>query len=110
MPPKDDPSQPDFTKELRPMMYGFGDAPDPHPASVALVQDLTLSYLHNFLDQVQSTAQSAGSAKVRLEDVMFVLRKDKKKLVRVEELLFMNEELKKARKAFDVDESNVNDE
>jgi len=40
--------------------------------------------------------------KLRTDDLLFLLRKDPKKQARVEELLFMNEELKKARKAFDV--------
>lgn len=35
---------------------------------------------------------------------MHVLRHDTKKLARVEELLFMNEELRRARKAFELDE------
>jgi transcription initiation factor TFIID subunit 13 len=86
------------------MLYGFGDDPNPHPDSLQLVQDLTLSYLSTFLHDCLSVSQQAGSAKVRLEDIMYVLRKDEKKRARVEELLFMNEELKKARRAFEVEE------
>ena len=47
--------------------------------------------------------------KFRTDDILFVLRKDLKKYARVEELLFMNEELKRARKAFDVDEEPESD-
>ena len=86
------------------MMYGFGDDPVPHPDSLQLVEDLTLHYLHQFLNDCLSTSQQAGSAKVRLEDIMFVLRRDEKKTARVEELLYMNEELKKARRAFEVED------
>ena len=39
--------------------------------------------------------------KVQIEDIMFLLRKDPKKYARVKDLLIMNEELKRARKAFD---------
>lgn len=39
-----------------------------------------------------------------MDDLLFLLQHDPKKLARVEELLFMNEELKRARKAFEVDE------
>lgn len=42
--------------------------------------------------------------RVRTDDLLHVLRHDEKKLARVEELLFMNEELKRARKAFDIEE------
>ena len=49
-------------------------------------------------------AQAQPTIKLRTEDLLHVLRHDPKKLARVEELLFMNEELKRARKAFDIDE------
>jgi maltose-binding protein MalE len=35
------------------------------------------------------------------EDIVFLVRKDQRKYARVKDLLTMNEELKKARKAFD---------
>lgn len=43
-------------------------------------------------------------SKLRMEDLLHLLQHDPKKLARVEELLFMNEELKRARKAFEVEE------
>jgi hypothetical protein len=49
-------------------------------------------------------AVPVASVKLRTEDLLHVLRHDPKKLARVEELLFMNEELKRARKAFEIDE------
>lgn len=39
--------------------------------------------------------------RVQIEDLMFLLRKDPRKYARAKDLLIMNEELKKARKAFD---------
>ena len=39
--------------------------------------------------------------RVSVEDIIFIVRKDPKKYSRVKELLVMNEELRKARKAFD---------
>lgn len=41
------------------------------------------------------------SGRVQVEDMVFLIRKDPKKYRRVKELLTMNEELRKARKAFD---------
>lgn len=49
-------------------------------------------------------ALAVPSVKLRTDDLMHVLRRDPKKLARVEELLFMNEELKRARKVFDIEE------
>lgn len=39
--------------------------------------------------------------RVQVEDIIFLVRKDFRKYARVKDLLTMNEELKKARKAFD---------
>ena len=39
--------------------------------------------------------------RISVEDIIFLIRKDPKKYSRVKELLLMNEELRKARKAFD---------
>lgn len=39
--------------------------------------------------------------RVTVEDILFLMRKDPRKYTRVKELLLMNEELKKARRAFD---------
>lgn len=41
------------------------------------------------------------AGRVSVEDIIFIVRKDAKKYSRVRELLVMNEELRKARKAFD---------
>ena len=41
------------------------------------------------------------SGRVTVEDVLYLVRKDKRKTARVHELLSMNEQLRKARKAFD---------
>lgn len=98
-----------FVKELRPMMYGFGDDPDPRADSVVLVEDLLLGYLDTLLQDCQAVAAtrqnpSQGPAKVKLEDILYCLRHDEKKTARVEEMLYQNENLKRARRILDFDE------
>ena len=41
------------------------------------------------------------TGRVQVEDIIFLVRKDARKFARVKDLLTMNEELKRARKAFD---------
>lgn len=41
------------------------------------------------------------TGRVQVEDIVFLVRKDPRKYARVRDLLTMNEELKRARKAFD---------
>ena len=80
------------------MMHGFGDDPNPYTETVDLVEDLVVE----FITEMTVRAMEVGkSGKVHVNDIMFVLRRDHKKYARVNELLRMNEELKKARKAFD---------
>lgn len=87
-----------FSKELRCMMYGFGDDQNPYTESVDLLEDLVLE----FITQMTQRAMEVGrSGRVQVEDVLYLVRKDKRKYARVHDLLNMNEELKKARKAFD---------
>ena len=45
--------------------------------------------------------ETGRTGRVQVEDMVFLVRKDTRKFARVKDLLTMNEELKKARKAFD---------
>lgn len=92
-----------FIKELYPMLYAFGDAKQPRPDTVQLVEQLVTNYLTRYLEKAKRVSPMG---KLRTEDLLFCLRDDPKKLARVEELLFMNEELKKARKTFDMEEED----
>ena len=51
--------------------------------------------------QTHKAMEIGKQGKVQVEDIMYLMRKDPKKYSRVKDLLLMNEELKKARKAFD---------
>uniref|UniRef100_A0A5B7BKD1 Transcription initiation factor TFIID subunit 13 n=1 Tax=Davidia involucrata TaxID=16924 RepID=A0A5B7BKD1_DAVIN len=94
-----------FQKDLQHMMYGFGDDANPLPETVALVEDIVLEYVTDMVNKAQDTASKRG--KLLTEDFLFLIRKDLPKLNRCTELLSMNEELKQARKAFEVDEEKL---
>ncbi|XP_057460877.1 transcription initiation factor TFIID subunit 13-like isoform X2 [Actinidia eriantha] len=94
-----------FQKDLQHMMYGFGDDPNPLPESVALVEDIVVEYVTDLVNKAQDVASKRG--KLLTEDFLFLIRKDLPKLNRCSELLSMNEELKQARKAFEVDEEKL---
>lgn len=97
-----------FTKELRSMMYGYGDDSDPLPETMLLVEDIVVDYITEMMHKAQDLAGSRGRPST--EDIMFLVRKDPRKYARVKELLSMNEELKRARKAFEVDEEKLANE
>ncbi|PIK54700.1 putative transcription initiation factor TFIID subunit 13-like [Apostichopus japonicus] len=87
-----------FSKELRCMMYGFGDDQNPYTESVELLEDLVVEFITEMTIKAMETGRPG---RVQVEDLIFLIRKDPRKYSRVKELLMMNEELKKARKAFD---------
>ncbi|XP_060527270.1 transcription initiation factor TFIID subunit 13 [Cylas formicarius] len=87
-----------FSKELRCMMYGFGDDQNPYTESVDIIEDLVIE----FITEMTHKAMEIGrTGRVQVEDIVFLVRKDARKYARVKDLLTMNEELKRARKAFD---------
>ncbi|XP_025099088.1 transcription initiation factor TFIID subunit 13-like [Pomacea canaliculata] len=87
-----------FSKELRCMMYGFGDDQNPYTESVDLLEDLVIEYITEMTKKAMDVGRPG---RISVEDIIFVIRKDPKKYSRVKELLLMSEELRKARKAFD---------
>ena len=82
------------------MMYGFGDDKNPYTESVELLEELVLKYITETTRQATDVKKTG---KITVEDIMYLIRKDKRKCDRVKELLVMNEELKKSRKAFDIE-------
>ena len=62
------------------------------------MDDLVLEFI---TDMTQKGMEIGRSGRVQVEDIIFLVRKQPKMYARVRDLLTMNEELKKARKAFD---------
>ena len=82
-------------RELKYMMYGFGDDSAPYEETVDLMEDLVVE----FISEMTLKAMEVGrSGKISEKDIEFLVRKDPRKLARLEELLQMNEELKIMRK------------
>ncbi|GLT33187.1 hypothetical protein SLA2020_077940 [Shorea laevis] len=94
-----------FQKDLQHMMYGFGDDSNPLPESVSLVEDIVVEYVTDLAHKAQEIGAKRG--KLSVEDFLYLIRKDLPKLNRCTELLSMQEELKQARKAFEVDEEKL---
>ncbi|XP_055966867.1 transcription initiation factor TFIID subunit 13-like [Sorex fumeus] len=87
-----------FSKELRCLMYAFGDDQNPYTESVEILEDIVVE----FITEMTHRAMSIGvQGRVQVEDIVFLVRKDPRKFARVKDLLIANEEVKCARKAFD---------
>lgn len=92
-----------FAKEVRAMLYGFGDDSNPYQDTVDLIEHLAIEYV---IDMTKRAVDVSKSGRVAVEDIIFLIRKDERKFSRVKELLLMNDELKRARKAFEENPEN----
>jgi transcription initiation factor TFIID subunit 13 len=91
-----------FMKELGPMMYGYGDAESPRHDTAETLHKYVLDYLNILLINTHNMAKVKG--KTKTEDLLYCLKRDRRKYSRVRQLLITNEELKIARKAFETKE------
>jgi len=65
---------------------------------VELLEEVVVEFIRNFIVR---SIEIGKTGKLQLEDVWYLIRRDPKKYAKVKDLLTMNEELRKARKAFD---------
>ncbi|CAJ0581246.1 unnamed protein product, partial [Mesorhabditis spiculigera] len=93
-----------FRRELRNMLYGFGDDKVPYDKTLELVEAIMVDYVKEFVDRCLAVGKPG---KIGLEDIHYLIRRDPKKFARVKELLSMSEELKKARKQFEAAKANL---
>eukprot|EP00002_Diphylleia_rotans_P016409 TRINITY_DN3192_c0_g1_i2.p1 TRINITY_DN3192_c0_g1~~TRINITY_DN3192_c0_g1_i2.p1 ORF type:complete len:385 (+),score=96.35 TRINITY_DN3192_c0_g1_i2:156-1310(+) len=91
-----------FHKDLKAIMYGFGDDRSPLEESVDLMNDLVIDYITDITRQAVSVSTVPG--KLKLEDFFYVLRKDPKKYNRAKELMSMKQIIRKAKQAVPKDD------
>lgn len=92
-------SKKNFRTELMLMMHSLGDDKNPFKETVTILEDLVCQYILSVTDQACSLVDVLSL--LSTDHILHVVRNDAKKYARVQELLTVNEELKKARKAFD---------
>lgn len=88
-----------FAKEVRQMLYAFGDVINPQNDTIDTLHNYLIDYLNILLTKTHSMAKIKG--KTKTEDLMYMLRRDRAKYSRVKTLLIKNEEFKAERKIFD---------
>ncbi|KAK4056652.1 hypothetical protein OIO90_002204 [Microbotryomycetes sp. JL221] len=93
-PPSRPVGRPRIQKRVPPIMYGFGDT-DPREDTVKVMEEILIEHITDVCHQAQRASSSRG--KLKVDDFKFALRHDDKKLARINELLFMNEVISRAR-------------
>ncbi|KAH9385244.1 transcription initiation factor TFIID subunit 13 [Nematocida major] len=93
--------KPNFIREIRMLMYSLGDTVNPRLDSAMVIHDYLCHYLTNILQKAKIVSKSRGRTKT--DDLLYTIKRDRRKYTRAKELLVTNEELKKARKPFEYD-------
>ncbi|XP_072860499.1 transcription initiation protein SPT3 homolog isoform X5 [Pogona vitticeps] len=93
-----------FTLELQSMMFSLGDARRPLHESAVLVEDIVHTQLINLLQQASEVSQMRGARVISAEDLIFLMRKDKKKLRRLLKYMFFRDYKSKIVKGIEEDD------
>ncbi|KAM9847401.1 transcription initiation protein SPT3 homolog isoform 1-T4 [Aulostomus maculatus] len=72
-----------FIPELQTMMFALGDARRPLHETAALVEDIVHTQLITMLHQASEGATLRGSRVISAEDILFLMRRDKRKVARL---------------------------
>ncbi|XP_063040556.1 transcription initiation protein SPT3 homolog [Engraulis encrasicolus] len=72
-----------FIPELQSMMFALGDSRRPLHETAALVEDIVHTQLINMLHQAAEVSLLRGARVISAEDILFLMRKDKKKVRRL---------------------------
>ena len=90
-----------FTNELKGIMYGFGDVENPEHESVELLQEHVIEYIQNIAYAAYRRNKRKGSNELSLRDLLYVLKKDKKRYYRIKNLIHFYENAKSIKKRND---------
>ena len=96
-----------FTNELKGLMYGFGDVENPDPESIELLQDYVIEYIQNIAYAAYRRNKRKGSNEISLRDLLYVLRKDKKRYYRIPKLITFYDNAKNIKKKNDPFSGNL---
>lgn len=73
------------------MMHAFGDSSQPCPESAHLIESIVHEQLEALLDKASKVADIRNSPVIGPEEILFLLRKDKSKLVRLINHLYVKD-------------------
>lgn len=73
-----------FQKEISNMMHGFGDNPNPNPATVVLVENIVLQQLRSVLQEALRISEIRGKKNISNYEIIFLMRKNIMKLKQLE--------------------------
>ncbi|XP_068597339.1 transcription initiation protein SPT3 homolog [Brachionichthys hirsutus] len=100
-------SRTSFIPELQSMMFALGDAQKPFQETAALVEDIVHTQLTGMLHQACEGAALRGSRAISSEDILFLMRRDKRKLSRILKYLQFRDYKSKLFKCLEDEDSQL---
>ncbi|XP_033860787.3 transcription initiation protein SPT3 homolog isoform X2 [Acipenser ruthenus] len=94
-----------FVPELQSMMFALGDARRPLHVTASLVEDVVHTQLIHLLQQAAEVSQLRGARVITAEDILFLMRKDKKKMKRLLKYMVFRDYKSKILKSIDDEEA-----
>ncbi|OTA65094.1 TFIID-18kDa-domain-containing protein [Hypoxylon sp. EC38] len=88
-------------KEVRALLYGFGDVQDPLPETVRVLDEIVTEFLEGVCFEASRHAQVAGRQKLKFDDFEFALRRNPQYLGRVKSMIEKRQTIKEMRRTFD---------
>ena len=79
-------------------MYGFGDSENPDAESTDLLEQYLIEYIQNISLLAFKRSKRRGFNEIKLKDLLYIIKNDKKKFYRVPSLLSFYEILKKTKR------------
>ncbi|XP_054654928.1 transcription initiation protein SPT3 homolog isoform X1 [Dunckerocampus dactyliophorus] len=98
-------SRASFITEIQGMMFALGDARRPLHETAALVEDIVHTQLITMLHQASEGATLRGSRVIAVEDILFLMRRDKRKVSRLLKYLQFRDYKSKLLKTLEDDDT-----
>ncbi|XP_067128299.1 transcription initiation protein SPT3 homolog [Centruroides vittatus] len=98
-----------FTSEIQSMMFGFGDCRYPLLESAQLIEEIVHQQMNSLLLQSAEIANIRNSRFIGLEDIVFLMRKDKTKISRLLHYLSVKDTRNTIAKNCNLEEEDIAD-
>lgn len=98
-----------FTLEIKSMMFGFGDCRNPLLESAQLIEEIVHQQMNSLLIQSAEIATLRNARFIGLEDIVFLMRKDKTKISRLIHYLGVKDTKNSIAKNCGLEEEEITD-
>lgn len=85
-----------FTNELSAMVYGFGGDASPDPQTLSVLEDALIEFVGDLVKRAGAAASKPG--KLRVQDLLYIIRNNPKQWGRAKELLLLRKEIEAAKR------------